>query len=57
VEAAKWLADRGFGKATQTVEIEVAPQPAIDFTGYTTEDLRTLIGIMDKYAPDTATDR
>ena len=51
LEAAKWLADRGFGKALQAVEVDVAPQPSLDFTMYSLEDLETMIAILEKYGP------
>lgn len=54
LEAAKWLADRGFGKAVQAVEIEVAPQPSLDLTMYSTEDLETMIAILERYEPGGA---
>ena len=57
LEAARWLADRGFGKAVQTVEIDVAQQPSLDFSMYSLEDLETMIAILEKYGPRGAANR
>ena len=54
LEAAKWLADRGCGKPVQAVEIDVAPQPSLDFSMYSLEDLETMIAILEKYRPGGA---
>ena len=54
LEAAKWLADRGFGKAVQAVEVDVASQPLLDLTMYSTEDLETMVAIFEKYRPGGA---
>jgi hypothetical protein len=52
-EAARWLADRGFGKAVQTVDVDVSQDgwKNHDFTQYSTEDLDALISILKKYTP------
>ncbi len=52
IEAAKWLADRGFGRATQGVEIDIAQNPTLDLAAWSAEDIRTLISIVRKYEPD-----
>ncbi len=57
LEAAKWLADRGFGKALQAVEVDVAPQPSLDLSMYSLEDLETMIAILEKYGPGGAANR
>ena len=56
MEAAKWLADRGFGKAALEVEAEdeavtVEALMAL-LSGYSTQDLETLRDIHMKYVPD-----
>ncbi len=48
-EAAKWLADRGFGKAVQAVEIDVPVQSWDSVLArLPTEDLETMIAILKK---------
>lgn len=54
LEAAKWLADRGFGKALQALEIDVNQYPALDLTGVSTEDLDAMLAILTRYLPDAA---
>jgi hypothetical protein len=52
LEAAKWLADRGFGKAPMAVEVGVAqPDWSTFFAGYSLQDLDAIIGIIEKYKP------
>ncbi len=53
LEAAKWLADRGFGKAVQAVEMDVRSQPLLDCSMYSTEDLETMCAILGKYHPNS----
>lgn len=49
LEAAKWLADRGFGKAVQAVEIDVPVQSWDSVLArLPTEDLETMIAILKK---------
>ena len=49
LEAAKWLADGGFGKAVQAVEIDVPVESwASVFAGIPTEDLETMLAILEK---------
>ena len=57
LEAAKWLADRGFGKAVQAVEIDVPVQSwASELARLPMEDLETMIAILEKHElADTAT--
>ena len=54
LEAAKWLADRGFGKALQALEIDVNQYPVLDLTEFSTEDLDALLAILTRYEPDAA---
>jgi len=55
IEAAKWLADRGFGRAIQGLEIDVAHGgPSLDITKFSTEDLEAMVGILEKYEPNVA---
>jgi hypothetical protein len=55
MEAAKWLADRGFGKASLVVEMGVSEHLFRDFlTGLSTEDLDAMVAILEKYSPDVA---
>ena len=52
LEAAKWLADRGFGRAIQGLEIDVAQRHYLDVTQVSTEDLEALIVIAERYQVD-----
>jgi hypothetical protein len=54
LEAAKWLADRGFGKAVQALDIDVNQYPVLDLTGVSTEDLDAMLAILTRYLPDAA---
>lgn len=54
LEAAKWLADRGFRRAIQGLEIDVAHGPSLDITRFSTEDLEAMVGILEKYEPNVA---
>ena len=50
LQAAMWLADRGFGKAVQAVEIDVPVQSwASALAGLPTEDLETMIQILERH--------
>jgi uncharacterized protein DUF5681 len=53
LEAARWLADRGFGKAVETVDVGVKhdtwPEILTEMSG---DDLDTLIAILEKYQPN-----
>jgi len=52
LEAARWLADRGFGKAVQAMEIEVAREPlTIDTSNLSGDELDTLISLVEKTLP------
>ena len=52
IEAAKWLGDRGFGRAVQGLEIELAnQQPALDLSRFSLEDLDAMLAILEKYEP------
>ena len=52
MEAARWLADRGFGRAVQGLEIEVGQQPSVDLTVLSTEDLEAMLAIVERYEPN-----
>ena len=52
LEAAKWLADRGFGKPVQAVDLDVTATRSIDVGVISTPDLQALIAILENYAPD-----
>lgn len=54
MEAARWLADRGFGRSVQALDIDVSQHPSIDITRFSTEDLNALIAIFEKYEPNVA---
>jgi hypothetical protein len=54
LEAARWLADRGFGRSVQALDIDVSQHPTIDVSKFTTEDLDALIAIFEKYEPNAA---
>ena len=54
LEAAKWLADRGFGRAAQAIDIEVSQHPTINLSLLSTEDVEALIAIFERYQPDAA---
>jgi hypothetical protein len=50
LEAAKWLADRGFRKAVQAVEIDVPVQSWDSvLEGLSKEDLKTMRAILEKH--------
>ena len=50
LEAARWLADRGFGKAVQAVEIDLPVQSwASELAHLPTEDLETMLAILEKH--------
>ena len=52
IEAAKWLADRGFGRAVQTFDIDMNPSSAIDITRLSTPDLEALRVMLRRYEPN-----
>jgi hypothetical protein len=55
MEAAKWLADRGFGKAALVVDVGVTEDLLRGFlNGLSTEDLDAMVAILQKYSPDVA---
>jgi hypothetical protein len=54
LEAAAWLADRGFGKAELAINLEVG-HPGLDLRKLSTSDLEALVGIVERAglsAPD-----
>jgi hypothetical protein len=53
IEAAKWLADRAFGRAVQALDIDVYPS-SVDINHFSTEDLKALAVILRKYSADAA---
>ena len=57
LEAARWLADRGFGRAVQAVEVDVPVQSwASVLERLPKEDLETMRAILEKHQlPATAT--
>lgn len=55
MEAAKWLADRGFGKAALVVDMGVTEHVFREFLrGLSTEDLEAMTAILQKYSPNAA---
>jgi hypothetical protein len=54
LEAAKWLADRGFGRTVQTLDLDVTAHPPIDVTQLSDADLEALVAIFGKYRPNAA---
>src|SRR5918995_6833448 len=52
LEAAKWLADRGFGRAIQGLEVDVAQRHYFDIAQISTEDLEALLVMAEKYQLD-----
>lgn len=58
LQAAMWLADRGFGRAAQTVEIDVPVQSwASVLARLPVEDLDTVIAILEKVELGSAASR
>jgi hypothetical protein len=50
IEAAKWLGDRGFGRAIQALDLSVNQITLEDlFRGIATEDLEAMLEIYDRY--------
>jgi len=56
MEAAKWLADRGFGKAALVVDASPVTEQLLQefLRGLSTEDLEAMVAILQKYSPDAA---
>jgi hypothetical protein len=52
LEAGSWLANRGFGRAVQPVDLDVNQPLALNVSDFSTEDLELLIAIFEKYAPN-----
>ena len=44
LEAAQWLANRGFGKAELAVNVDLAQYPCLDLATVSMPDLEALIG-------------
>lgn len=53
LEAAKWLADRGFGRAVQALDIDVYPS-SVDISHFSTDDLKAISEVLRKYSPEAA---
>jgi hypothetical protein len=55
IEAGKWLADRGFGKAPLVIDAGVTPEELLQdfFSKLSLEDLETMKAIVHKYRSDT----
>jgi hypothetical protein len=51
LDAARWLADRGFGRAVQAFDVSQAP--SLDLSALSTEDLEAMVAIVERYMPDT----
>lgn len=52
LDAAKWLADRGFGRATQELDIDISARPPwIDLDKLSEEDLDLLLVLVQKGQP------
>ncbi|MBA3381044.1 MAG: hypothetical protein H0T97_04145 [Actinobacteria bacterium] len=62
MEAAKWLSDRGFGKAVQAVDLDVEHHTSFDLTRWldltklSVADLDTVIEILEKAESDEASE-
>jgi hypothetical protein len=56
MEAAKWLADRGFGKAALVVDVSPVTEQLLQefLRGLSTEDLEAMTAILRKYSPGAA---
>jgi hypothetical protein len=56
IEAAKWLADRGFGKAPLVLDAGVSPERLLEeyFSKLSFEDLLTMKAILRRYSPDVS---
>jgi hypothetical protein len=54
LEAARWLADRGFGRSVQPIDLDLNQPLALDVTAFSTEDLEALLAILEKYSSNVA---
>lgn len=56
IDAAKWLADRGFGRAAITVDASMTPEQLLGdyFKKLSREDLETMQVILERYSSDVA---
>jgi hypothetical protein len=55
LEAARWLADRGFGRSVQAVEIDVPVQSWASMLAHIpAEDLDVMIALLEKHELDGA---
>ena len=56
IEAAKWLADRGFGKAPFVIDAGVSAERLLEeyFSKVSLEDLLTMKAILERYSSDGA---
>ena len=51
IDAGRWLADRGFGRAPVQTEIPVCEHPSIDLSGFSPEDLEAMLAILERHDP------
>ena len=51
IDAGRWLADRGFGKAPVQTEIPACEHPSIDLSGFSPEDLEAMLAILERHDP------
>jgi hypothetical protein len=51
IDAGRWLADRGFGKAPVQTEIRACEHPSIDLSGFSPEDLEAMLAILERHDP------
>jgi hypothetical protein len=51
LEAAKLLADRGFGRSVQTLDMDITAHPPLNVSEISTPDLEALIAVYEKYRP------
>jgi len=56
IDAAKWLADRGFRRAAIIVDAGVTPEQLLGdyFKKLSLEDLETMLVILERYSSDVA---
>lgn len=48
IEAAKWLADRGFGRSVLPVDLELELDRGLDISKMSTADLKLMLEILDR---------
>ena len=52
LDAGRWLADRGFGRAVQAFDVGVGYLPALDLGSLSKDDLETMLEIVERNVPD-----